>query len=96
MDNALHFKDNWNVSLQNYPNPFNPTTSISYSIAEAGFVTLKVYDVLGTEVSTLVNENKQSGQYSVQFIASNLPSGVYIYTLQTNNQAITQKMLLMK
>ncbi len=81
---------------QNYPNPFNPTTTISYSIAEAGNVELKVFDILGNEVTTLVNEMKAPGNYSVVFNASSLASGVYIYNLRTSNSIITKKMVLMK
>lgn len=84
------------IALGNFPNPFNPTTNISYSLADDGFVSLKVYNVLGKEIATLVNETKPAGNYSVSFNASNLPSGVYIYTLQTSGQSLTRKMLLMK
>ncbi|MBW7869357.1 MAG: T9SS type A sorting domain-containing protein, partial [Brumimicrobium sp.] len=66
---------------QNYPNPFNPSTKISYSIKEEGLVTLKVYDVLGKEVATLVNENKAVGNYEVDFNASHLSSGIYYYKI---------------
>lgn len=81
---------------QNYPNPFNPSTKISYSIKEEGLVTLKVYDVLGKEVATLVNENKPEGNYEVDFNASELPSGMYIYSIQSNEFNSSKKMLLMK
>ncbi len=81
---------------QNYPNPFNPSTKISYSIKEEGLVTLKVYDVLGKVVTTLVNENKPAGNYQADFNATQLPSGVYIYTLQVNGFTSSKKMLLMK
>jgi len=84
------------IVLGNYPNPFNPTTNISYSLAEDGFVSLKVYNVLGKEVAALVNKVKPAGNYSVSFNASNLPSGVYIYTLQTNGKSLTQKMILLR
>ncbi|MBK6772239.1 MAG: T9SS type A sorting domain-containing protein [Ignavibacteria bacterium] len=67
--------------LQNYPNPFNPVTVISYNIAVAGFVELKIYDVLGNEVKTLVKEKQNAGSYSVDFNAGDLPSGVYFYSL---------------
>jgi hypothetical protein len=85
----------YNVS-QNYPNPFNPTTRISYSIAEAGFVTLKIFDILGREVSTLVNEEKGAGMYDVIFNASDLTTGVYIYTLQVNGYSQSRKMILLR
>ncbi len=81
---------------QNYPNPFNPATKISYSIKEEGLVTLKVYDVLGKEVATLVNENKAVGNYEVDFNASQLPSGMYIYKIQSGNFSDVKKMLLIK
>ena len=84
------------TTLGNFPNPFNPTTNISYVLAKDGFVSLKVFNVLGKEVATLVNETKPAGNYSVSFDASNMPSGVYICTLQTNGQSITRKIMLMK
>ncbi|MBT8391613.1 MAG: T9SS type A sorting domain-containing protein, partial [Ignavibacteriaceae bacterium] len=81
---------------QNYPNPFNPSTIISYQIPEDSFVSLTVFDVLGNEVASLVNENKQSGSYEVMFNASTLPSGVYFYTLAAGEFVGTKKMLLIK
>ena len=90
---------------QNYPNPFNPETTISYRIQTAGNVTLKVYDLLGREVATLVNELKQPGSYNSQFSILNSPngslrdqftSGVYFYRLQAGNYASTKKMILLK
>jgi|WetSurMetagenome_2_1015567.scaffolds.fasta_scaffold38079_1 5'-nucleotidase / UDP-sugar diphosphatase len=81
---------------QNYPNPFNPTTTINYSIPEAGNVEMKVYDVLGNEVATLVNEEKVHGNYTAVFDATSFASGIYIYTLRTNNFVQTKKMILMK
>ncbi|MGD8781286.1 MAG: T9SS type A sorting domain-containing protein [Ignavibacteria bacterium] len=81
---------------QNYPNPFNPTTTISYQIPVAGNVTLKIYDVLGKEVITLVNETQASGVYNVEFNASQLASGVYIYRLSCNDFIQMKKLLLMK
>ncbi len=81
---------------QNYPNPFNPTTLIKYSVAERSNVSLKVYDVLGNEVATLVNTSKEAGSYQVNFDASKLSSGVYIYTLNAGNYTQSKKMLLMK
>ena len=83
-------------SITNYPNPFNPTTTINYQLPENGFVTIKIYDVLGKEVATLVNENKSAGYYNVSFDASKLTSGVYIYTITANNFTLSKKMLLMK
>ncbi len=81
---------------QNYPNPFNPTTVINFSIPESGEVTLKIYDMLGREVATLVNESKQAGSYRVTFDASKLSSGVYMYTLKSGNFVASKKMMLMK
>lgn len=85
-----------NTLKSNYPNPFNPSTVINYSVKEAGLVKLKVYDILGSEVAELVNETKEEGYHSVEFNASNLPSGVYIYALQVNGFTSSKKMLLMK
>jgi hypothetical protein len=81
---------------QNYPNPFNPSTKISYSIKEEGLVTLKVYDILGKEIATLINENKPEGNYEVEFNASALPSGLYIYKIQSGSFSDVKKMLLTK
>lgn len=81
---------------QNYPNPFNPVTRISFALPKQGFVTLKVYDVLGKEVATLVNEVKNQGPYSVDFNASNFSSGVYFYKLETNGFRDIKKMMLIK
>ena len=91
---------------QNYPNPFNPSTKIKFTIpqsasplhgaARGGLVTLKVYDILGNEVATLVNEEKPAGEYEVEFNGSNLPSGIYFYKLQAGNLVETKKMILLK
>ncbi|HMN23864.1 MAG TPA: T9SS type A sorting domain-containing protein [Ignavibacteriaceae bacterium] len=80
----------------NYPNPFNPSTVINYAVKEAGIVKIKVFDILGSEVADLVNESKEAGNFVIEFNASNLPSGVYIYTMQVNNFSSSQKMLLLK
>ncbi|NOG98650.1 MAG: T9SS type A sorting domain-containing protein [Ignavibacteriae bacterium] len=82
--------------LQNYLNPFNPSTIINYQIKEKGFVTLKVYDMLGKEVATLVNNTQESGRYSVELNANELPSGVYIYSLTVNDFVQNTKMTLLK
>ncbi|MEO8399971.1 MAG: T9SS type A sorting domain-containing protein [Ignavibacteriaceae bacterium] len=81
---------------QNYPNPFNPTTSISYNIPQAGHVSLVVFNLLGEKVANLVNGFQESGNYTVNFEASKLASGTYIYTLNANGNTITKKMVLMK
>jgi hypothetical protein len=81
---------------QNYPNPFNPVTSFKYGIPTGGHVTLKIYDILGREISALVNEEKSAGEYNIQFDASSLASGVYYYQLKCNENISTKKMILQK
>ena len=81
---------------QNYPNPFNPSTNIKFGLNEAGFVSLKIYDVLGNEVAALVNEYKAAGNYEISFNSTQLSSGTYIYRLVTNNFTETRKMILEK
>ncbi len=81
---------------QNYPNPFNPSTTIKYSIPKLSFVTLKIFDVLGNEIAILVNEEKTTGNYKVEFDASNLSSGVYFYRLQAGDFIDTKKIVLLK
>jgi len=81
---------------QNYPNPFNPVTKISYELPANQFVSLRVYNMLGREVSMLVNENKQAGKYTVDFNASDLTSGVYFYVLRAGDFKATGKMVLAK
>jgi len=81
---------------QNYPNPFNPGTIISFSIPNSGFTQLKIYDALGTEINSLVNEYKQSGNYDIEFNAENLPTGIYFYRLISGNYSDTKKMILLK
>jgi hypothetical protein len=81
---------------QNFPNPFNPITTIRYQVPETGKVTLKLYDVLGNEIATLVNEEKSFGKYEITFFAGSLPSGAYFYQLKTNEFVETKKMILMK
>jgi hypothetical protein len=82
--------------LQNFPNPFNPVTTIKYQIPTSGLVTMKVYDVLGNEMASLVNEEKPAGSYNVEFDATNYPSGIYVYQLKVNSYIETKKMVLMK
>jgi hypothetical protein len=86
---------NYNL-FNNYPNPFNPSTIISYQIPSAGFVSLKIYDVLGREIRTLVNEEKTQGRYNYNFNASDLANGVYIYQLRVNDFVSSKKLLLLK
>ena len=81
---------------QNYPNPFNPTTTIKYQIPELSFVTPKIYNVLGREIATLVNQEKPVGEYEVEFNATSLPSGIYFYRLKAGEFVETKKMLLIK
>jgi len=86
-----------NFSLsQNYPNPFNPITTIKYNLPGISFVTLKVYDVLGNEIASLVNEQKPAGSYEVEFDGTNLTSGIYFYQLRAGKYVETKKMVLLK
>ena len=82
--------------FQNFPNPFNPSTKIRYSITDGGFVSLKVYDVLGNETVVLVNEEKSAGNYQVDFNASALSSGIYFYIMTAGNHTMIKKMIFMK
>ncbi|MCP5061990.1 MAG: T9SS type A sorting domain-containing protein [Ignavibacteriae bacterium] len=95
VDNIFISSTNYSLS-QNYPNPFNPTTTISYSIPELSNITLKVFDVLGKEIITLVSEQKLKGNYKIEFNASQLPSGTYFYRLQSGNFLETKKLILVK
>jgi hypothetical protein len=81
---------------QNYPNPFNPSTTIRYNIPRQSFVTLKIFDLLGREVATLVNDMKRAGTHSVKWDASRLSSGVYFYTITAGTYRETKRMILMK
>jgi len=81
---------------QNHPNPFNPSTIIGFHILESSFVTLSVYDVLGDEIMTLVNEEKSAGLFEVEFDGTELPTGIYFYQLKTRRFVDTKKMLLLK
>ena len=91
------------ILLQNYPNPFNPSTQIKYSIPKSGIVTLKVYNLLGQEVATLVNKEQKTGSYTVNFDSSNMPgggqelaSGIYMYRIQSGGFSLTKKMMILK
>ncbi len=81
---------------QNYPNPFNPTTSIEYSVPSNEYVILKIFDILGNEMATLVNEQKETGNHKINFNASNYPSGLYIYSITAGNFNQVRKMMLLK
>lgn len=87
--------DQFNLN-QNFPNPFNPSTKISFDIAEESFTTLKVYNIQGEEVATLVNKRLAAGSYNADWNAENLPSGAYIYTLNSDGILLSNKMILMK
>ncbi len=82
--------------FQNYPNPFNPATIIRYELPERSFITIRVYDVLGKEIAILVNEEKLSGSYEVEFDGKGLASGIYYYRITTDNFSQTKKMILLK
>jgi hypothetical protein len=81
---------------QNYPNPFNPSTTFNYVVGKAGFISIKVYDLLGREVATLVNEVKQAGTYPATWNAAKVGTGVYFYKMQSGSFTATKKMVLMK
>ncbi len=81
---------------QNYPNPFNPTTTIKFSVKQREQVILKVYDIIGNEVSTLINQQMDAGNYSLELDASDLASGVYIYRIKAGSFISTKKMMLLK
>ncbi len=82
--------------FQNYPNPFNPTTTISFDLPQRGSVTLKIYDMLGRQVATLLNEQLVAGRYKIPFNAENLASGIYVYQLKANQRTLTRRMLFLK
>jgi hypothetical protein len=81
---------------QNYPNPFNPTTTISYSLPKAGDVRLIIYNAIGSKISTIVNEYKQPGSYSVKFNGGNFANGIYLYRLESGNYSAVKKFILLK
>ncbi|NNG26717.1 MAG: T9SS type A sorting domain-containing protein [Ignavibacteriaceae bacterium] len=99
-DLTVGVEDEFNLNSyeleQNYPNPFNPSTQINYNVGESGLVNLKVYNILGKEVTTLVNEYKPTGRHKVSFDGNDLSSGVYIYRLSVNEFTKTRKMILEK
>lgn len=81
---------------QNYPNPFNPSTTIEYQIAEKNFVTLKIFDLMGKEIKTLVNKIQEHGNYTINFESTNLPSGNYIYQLKSGGKVLSKNMTLLR
>ncbi|NNG25932.1 MAG: T9SS type A sorting domain-containing protein [Ignavibacteriaceae bacterium] len=94
-DEGTHLPESFYLR-QNFPNPFNPTTNIKFRTTDLGFVSLKVYDILSNEITTLVNDVKPAGSYEVIFSASELTSGVYFYTLQAGQYIETRKMTLLR
>ena len=95
IDDKINSVNEFNLE-QNYPNPFNPSTKISWKSPAAGWQTLKVYDVLGNEVATLVNEERPAGSYEIKFDAGGLSSGIYFYKLIAGSFVESKKMILMK
>jgi len=94
-DTEILLSNNFVLS-QNYPNPFNPSTTIKYSIPKSGFVSVKIFDSLGREITTLVHEEQSIGDYKINFYSSELSSGIYFYQLRTKDYVETKKMLLLK
>ena len=95
MENGTTIPNEFKLS-QNYPNPFNPVTKIQYDLPVTGFVSIKVYDVLGKEVYKLVGEEKKAGRYLVDFDGSSLGSGVYFFRMKVNSFTDTKRMILLK
>ena len=95
VSNTINIPTEYDLS-QNYPNPFNPSTVITYALPQAGYVSLTVFNLLGEEVATLVNENMSAGTHTVEFNGSNLTSGIYIYSIISNGFIYSRKMVLMK
>jgi len=87
--------DSWKIT-QNYPNPFNPVTTIQYEVARESRIRLKLYDITGREINTLVDEVKPAGEYGVSFDASGLPSGVYIYRIEADKFNESKKLILLR
>jgi len=81
---------------QNYPNPFNPITKIKYSVPTESIITIKVFDILGNEVKSLVSEKQEQGNYEIDFDGSNLASGIYLYQMQAGAFSQVKKMLILK
>jgi hypothetical protein len=92
-----YYEDNIPLGiLKNYPNPFNSGTTISYSIPQQGFVSIRIYSPSGKLIKTLINEIQPPGQYEIIFIPHNMPAGIYFYTLQNNNLILSNKMILIR
>ena len=96
LNDEINIRPNEIHLFQNYPNPFNPITTIDYQIPKSGFITLKIYDVLGNEIATLIDEKKSKGKHKIMFNGTKLASGIYFYKLTTENFVKTKKMLLVK
>jgi hypothetical protein len=97
LEETIEIKSPFKFELaQNYPNPFNPSTALSFVIAHQSLVSLKVFDILGNEIATLINEEKHPGVYEVEFSASTLPSGVYFYQMKAGSFIQTRKMVLLR
>jgi hypothetical protein len=82
--------------MQNYPNPFNPSTTIRYALPKSSYVRLKVYNLLGREIATLVNEKRAAGEHAIRWNPIGLPSGIYFYRLQAGEFVATRKLVLMR
>ncbi|MCL4280265.1 MAG: T9SS type A sorting domain-containing protein, partial [Ignavibacteriaceae bacterium] len=82
--------------FQNYPNPFNPATTIRYNLNEPGYATIKIFNTLGGQIQTLINDYKESGSYEIEWNAINVASGIYFIQLSVNGNVITKKMMLLK
>ncbi|MDP2363998.1 MAG: T9SS type A sorting domain-containing protein, partial [Ignavibacteria bacterium] len=95
VNNTFEIPNNYSLS-QNYPNPFNPTTNISFSVPEQSYVELKIYNILGIEVANIISKELPAGNYSENFDASTLSSGIYFYKLNAGKFSITKKMTLIK
>ncbi|HZW38801.1 MAG TPA: T9SS type A sorting domain-containing protein [Ignavibacteriaceae bacterium] len=95
VENEMYLPQSFSLE-QNYPNPFNPNTTIKFNLPEQNYVTIKVFDVLGREIKTLMNEEKSSGTYEINFSVEDLTSGVYFYRIDAGKYSETKKMLLMK
>jgi hypothetical protein len=96
VENEINVFPSMMFLYQNFPNPFNPITRIMYKVNSPEIITIKVYDILGKEIKTLLSEYKQAGVYELEFDASDLPSGVYFYRIISENYSETKKMMLLR